>query len=163
MRRMMSRYAVILILALTVFVVVELWSSKYPDEIILVIAIYSTVYSILYFIIVIVIVPFLSSEDFVLNPFRLFTDGVISICLVVLSFSTAYYYLGIEASFEKSPSIVDHVYFSAVTFSTLGFGDFRPSESARLLAAFQAIIGNLHLGIIVGAAFLAASLPHSRK
>jgi len=47
----------------------------------------------------------------------------------------------------------DAVYFSAVTFSTLGYGDFRPCEVARIWAAGQAILGNLHLGLIVGAAF----------
>ncbi len=50
---------------------------------------------------------------------------------------------------------LDTVYFSAVTFSTLGFGDFSPKPPARMFAAIQAILGNLHLGIIVGAIFAA--------
>ena len=49
------------------------------------------------------------------------------------------------------------VYFSMVTFSTLGYGDFQPAESIRLLAAGQAIIGNLHLGIFVGLAITSMS------
>ena len=115
---------------------------------------------IFFFSFVVVIVPFLSSKEFVLNPFRLFTDAVVSIVLIILSFGLAYRFLGIK---PDGASAIDHVYFSAVTFSTLGYGDFRPSsEAARMVAAFQAIIGNLHLGIIVGAAFLAATKSHDK-
>ena len=111
-------------------------------------------WSILYFASVIIAIPFLTSEKFWPNPTRLFFDGLVSICQSVLVFAVAYRLLGIEG--DEGVTVSDHVYFSAVTFSTLGYGDFRPAADARLLAASQAIIGNLHLGIIVGAAFFAA-------
>ncbi len=46
------------------------------------------------------------------------------------------------------------MYFSTVTFSTLGYGDFRPAPEARSYAAFLAVYGNIHLGLLVGGLFL---------
>jgi len=39
------------------------------------------------------------------------------------------------------------LYFSAVTFTTVGYGDIHPSRSARPIAAFEAFFGYLFLGI----------------
>jgi len=44
------------------------------------------------------------------------------------------------------------IYFSVVTWTTLGYGDFAPSEKARALAAAQALLGYVFLGLLVGAA-----------
>jgi hypothetical protein len=41
-------------------------------------------------------------------------------------------------------------YFSVVTWTTLGYGDFQPLPDFRLLAAFQALVGYVFLGVIVG-------------
>ena len=46
----------------------------------------------------------------------------------------------------------DALYFSIVTFTTLGFGDFQPVPETRLLAAFQALTGYLYLGLGIGIA-----------
>ena len=103
-------------------------------------------------------IPFLTSKTFFPNPIRLSLDAIISITLSVLSFAYMYNTFGINPpAGQDGYSQWDAVYFSAVTFSTLGFGDFSPSSNMRLVAAFQAIVGNLHLGVIVAAAFLAVS------
>lgn len=81
---------------------------------------------------------------------------MISGTLAILSIAYAYRVLGILPPHTELVGITDYLYFSAVTFSTLGFGDFSPSPNARLIAAIEAIFGNLHLGIIVGAIFLSA-------
>lgn len=44
----------------------------------------------------------------------------------------------------------DSLYFSIVTWTTLGYGDFQPKPALRLLAAMQAVYGYLFLGLIVG-------------
>lgn len=44
------------------------------------------------------------------------------------------------------------VYFSIVTFTTLGFGDLQPLPNTRMLAALEASFGYLYLGLLVGAA-----------
>lgn len=114
------------------------------------------IWSILFFVLVVVTIPFLSSDRFQPDPIRLFRDCLISILLSVLSFALIYRVYGLigpDTLDAEKPA--DFIYFSAVTFSTLGFGDFRPDTDARLLAALQAIIGNLHLGLVVGAVFFA--------
>jgi hypothetical protein len=44
------------------------------------------------------------------------------------------------------------LYFSIVTWTTLGYGDLSPAEGIRLLAALQALLGYIFLGVIVGIA-----------
>ena len=46
----------------------------------------------------------------------------------------------------------EYIYFSTVTFTTLGYGDFQPLPTARIFAAVQSIIGYIYLGIFVGIA-----------
>ncbi|WP_299148348.1 potassium channel family protein [uncultured Tateyamaria sp.] len=57
--------------------------------------------------------------------------------------------------FEEGPVYSDEaMYFSAVTFSTLGFGDIKPQEGqSRFVASFGAILGNVHLALFAAAAF----------
>lgn len=42
------------------------------------------------------------------------------------------------------------LYFSVVTFTTLGYGDFRPTEASRAVAAIEALTGYVFLGVMVG-------------
>jgi hypothetical protein len=42
------------------------------------------------------------------------------------------------------------LYFSVVTWTTLGYGDFTPPGAIRLVAAMQALLGYTFFGIIVG-------------
>ncbi len=44
------------------------------------------------------------------------------------------------------------LYFSIVTLTTLGYGDVTPASDIRLIAAIQALLGYLNLGLIVGVA-----------
>lgn len=116
------------------------------------------VFSVVYFLWVVVGVIFLTSEDFRPNPRRLALDTTISIFFSIIAFSLVYRLGGIslETGCVGEHAARDYAYFSAVTFSTLGYGDFRPCPDIRLIAAFQAIFGNLHLGLIVGSAFFLA-------
>jgi hypothetical protein len=55
------------------------------------------------------------------------------------------------------PDIQTSIYFSIVTWTTLGYGDFSPIKELRLLAAGQALIGYIFLGLIVGLLIEAAT------
>ena len=46
-------------------------------------------------------------------------------------------------------SVVDAVYFSAVTFTTLGYGDFRPESWARAVAMAEAMLGAFFMAVLV--------------
>lgn len=47
------------------------------------------------------------------------------------------------------PALSTAIYFSTVTWTTLGYGDLKPIESLQLLAAGEALLGYLYLGLLV--------------
>lgn len=51
------------------------------------------------------------------------------------------------------------VYFTIVTFTTLGYGDYRPSPELRLMASLQALYGYISLGLILAAFVKRAQAP----
>lgn len=113
-----------------------------------------------YFIVqVSVALLFLLSRDYPPDPFRLIFDLLISALTNIVAFAEAYRFLGIVDGTQAAAARIAQddglsaLYFSMVTFSTLGYGDFRPDEATRLLAALQAILGNLHLGFLTAALF----------
>ncbi|MEL6475619.1 MAG: ion channel [Pseudomonadota bacterium] len=111
-----------------------------------------------FFLFVVAMIPFLTRKDFIPNAVRLALDTLLSMFLNIVAFGYAYTIHGIRPpSWQALANWADHYYFSAVTFSTLGFGDFAPEKDSRVLAGLEAIVGNLHLGMIVGAAFFATT------
>lgn len=58
---------------------------------------------------------------------------------------TYWYFLGVDGYGELvgliQPTLIDCVYFSAVVFSTVGFGDLYPQGPIRIIAGFEAITG----------------------
>ena len=76
--------------------------------------------------------------------------------IILVTFANIYTYFGI---YDLSPNSLSKTelthneesafYFSIVTFTTLGYGDFQPSEEARGYAAFQAVVGYVFLGMFV--------------
>ena len=55
------------------------------------------------------------------------------------------------------------IYYSFVTMSTLGYGDIVPrTPTTRMLAAIQAIIGQLYLTVLI-ARLVALHIVHSRS
>lgn len=123
------------------------------------------VWSVVFFAFVVAVIPFLTSQQFYPNPARLAMDTLLSIVLGILGFALIYRTTGINPDCVTTQPSSDYIYFSTVTFSTLGYGDFSPCGDAhtRLLAAFQAIFGNLHLGMVVGCAFFAAQRPQNNS
>ena len=85
--------------------------------------------------------------------------GYILLALAWVHFYLLLHYLGLEI---LDPSIMRHppgslhkyfevLYFSIVTLSTLGYGDITPVHlAARILAACQAIVGQLYMAILIG-------------
>jgi voltage-gated potassium channel Kch len=46
-------------------------------------------------------------------------------------------------------NFADSFYFSSVTFTTLGYGDFTPNGFLRVVTAFEAIFGGMSIGFLV--------------
>jgi hypothetical protein len=54
---------------------------------------------------------------------------------------------------EIYTDLLTALYFSTVTFTTLGYGDLQPVPQMRALAGFEAVVGYIFLGFLVGTAF----------
>jgi hypothetical protein len=50
---------------------------------------------------------------------------------------------------ELGDTLLDSLYFSAVTFTTLGFGDFSPTGFGRVLATVEAALGVTLFAVLV--------------
>lgn len=50
-----------------------------------------------------------------------------------------------------SEGLLDHIYFSYVAFTTVGFGDLSPKGFCRAISAFEAVSGYIALGLLVSA------------
>ena len=79
---------------------------------------------------------------------------VLYIVLIIEWFASCYRYFGL---FDHSYAIVHDglisIYFSTVTFTTLGYGDYVPANSAgRALAAAESLIGYVFLGLLIARA-----------
>jgi hypothetical protein len=44
----------------------------------------------------------------------------------------------------------DYIYFSIITWTTVGFGDFVPSPESRIFAAEEALFGYIYMAAYVG-------------
>lgn len=105
------------------------------------------------------------SRNFVLNRGRIFSHAdklqrgqwlilMFFMNLVQINIIFAIWYrflsLNIEDAFSKSLSILDSIYFSVVTFFTIGYGDIVPLQAlAKILAIVQGITAFYTFVIIV--------------
>jgi hypothetical protein len=66
--------------------------------------------------------------------------------LIMALFAFLYYLIG-----PTNSKVIDSIYFSIVTFTTLGYGDIQPTgDGLRLLCAFEALLGAITMGLIIG-------------
>lgn len=73
--------------------------------------------------------------------------------VIILVFSLAYYfttnYSPLNGLSISSPSYFDSLYFTIVTFSSLGYGDITPLGFSRLFATIEVILGLIFMGILI--------------
>ncbi len=83
----------------------------------------------------------------------------------VVSHAIAYQSVGIAATKGVITDVAfsDALYFSIVTFTTLGYGDFQPVPEFRIVAALQALSGYIFLGLFIGLVANVASTPRNRR
>ena len=81
--------------------------------------------------------------------------------LAILFFGVLYSELGIVATSDLSGPVIHSfttsLYFSATTFTTVGFGDFVPTPESRLFATVEALTGYIVLGTITAVIFFLVS------
>ncbi|HEV2150545.1 MAG TPA: ion channel [Longimicrobiaceae bacterium] len=98
---------------------------------------------------------------------HLLRHGLIAVAQVLamlVSFGAVYQKVGIIDSTRPDSPVVHEfwtsVYYSVVTFTTLGYGDFYPQGVGRALAGMQALTGYIILGVLASVAANVVS-PHS--
>jgi hypothetical protein len=72
--------------------------------------------------------------------------------ILIVHFAGVHFIEGVN---QGAVTIWDALYFSMVTWVTLGYGDFTPIPTLRMLAAIEAMYGYVFFGLIV--ALLSAS------
>lgn len=81
------------------------------------------------------------------NTKRVIISLLSNAILLIFLFAFVYYQAGLsgeEIDFSTS------LYFSIVTWTTLGYGDLHPDKAIRGVAAVQAMMGYIFMGFLVG-------------
>ncbi|SFC29336.1 Ion channel [Marinospirillum celere] len=76
---------------------------------------------------------------------------LLAVYVSIFGFATLYRQSGLVESGVVTHEPWDALYFSIVTWTTLGYGDFQPVETVRLLAALQAMLGTLFIPLLLAA------------
>ena len=84
------------------------------------------------------------------KPHRIFTLALFTIFGFAMLF---WFFRGIESSVDPAATLTwsDYIYHSAVTFTTVGYGDIIPKASSffRLMAAAEAFLGVFLSGLFI--------------
>jgi hypothetical protein len=88
-----------------------------------------------------------ATAGFGLRPLRVIGTAL----TLVLLYGLAYWAIaGVVAVHAPEPLTLWHaIYFSGITFATVGYGDFLPAPHARLLALTEGVIGAFTMGFFV--------------
>lgn len=72
--------------------------------------------------------------------------------VTVLALSTAYYSFlpWTEHTLDKPAGVADALYFSLVTFTSLGYGDFTPKGFGRIVAIADVVVGLALTALLIG-------------
>jgi hypothetical protein len=84
---------------------------------------------------------------------------IVSVACMIVLFGEAFSWLGLKntagtstANCETQPvPLPETIYFSIVTWTTVGYGDLSPCEQSRPVAAAEAIVGYLVMALLIAA------------
>ena len=77
---------------------------------------------------------------------------VLAVVANILLFSLSYCLIGLSDGTSNLP-VKDYwqsLYFSVVTWTTLGYGDYRPIGIGKAFAALEAMMGYLYMALLMG-------------
>lgn len=82
------------------------------------------------------------------KPFRVIGISLLFIFLCAILYHSNQDFLNMPKG-QTIMSFADSIYYSTVTFTTLGYGDFTPNGFLRVISAFEAIFGGMSIGFLV--------------
>ena len=110
-----------------------------------------------YFILVINSVLFLEIKEFLSREENIKDSfyKLLNVSLTGLSniglFAYIYYKAGVEGPAGVIVGdFITSLYFSIVTWTTLGYGDLKPTDELRLLASLEAFMGYIYMAVLIG-------------
>jgi hypothetical protein len=82
---------------------------------------------------------------------------------MIITFADIYRLLGLHGPEGDIHRATDFIYFSVITWTTVGYGDNSPSPESRIYAAAEAMTGYITMGIFLAFLFYMVSSrrPHS--
>ena len=91
--------------------------------------------------------PYWATAGFGLRPLRVIGTALTLVLLYGLAYRAI---AGVVAVHAPEPLTLWHtIYFSGITFATVGYGDFLPAPHARLLALTEGVVGAFTMGFFV--------------
>lgn len=80
-----------------------------------------------------------------ITPAKAFLAMMAQTCVLILIYAVIY----VSRLAVPGLSFADALYYSVVTWTSLGYADLVPTEEMRVVTAVQAITGYLYLGLLV--------------
>ncbi len=85
--------------------------------------------------------------------FVAFFDLSVFVSQIITAYAVVYKAFGLLDGDQAVRQPLDFLYFSIVTWTTLGYGDFRPTPSSRMVAASEALFGYFFMGLYLSIIF----------
>ncbi len=82
-----------------------------------------------------------------------FYDLGLHVVLIIGIYALIYRFLGLTEAGVRVEHPLDFLYFSIVTWTTLGYGDIVPSHTSRMFAASEALFGYVFMGLYLALIF----------
>jgi prepilin signal peptidase PulO-like enzyme (type II secretory pathway) len=77
---------------------------------------------------------------------------LLAIYASIISFANIYKFAGLNiGNGQITHTALDSLYFSIVTWTTLGYGDMHPTESIKLWAGAEALLGTIFIPLFLAA------------
>jgi hypothetical protein len=87
------------------------------------------------------------------NPFEKLYYYLVMLPLIIGYFALVYKSFGIIDTYTNElikPNWLNSIYFSVVTWTTLGYGDFKPVEEVKIWVMVEALMGYVYMALLVG-------------
>lgn len=87
------------------------------------------------------------------TPYQKLFYYLLTLPLIIGYFALVYKAFGIiDTSTNEAvkPDWLNSIYFSVVTWTTLGYGDYKPIEDLKTWVIVEALMGYLYMGLLVG-------------
>lgn len=83
------------------------------------------------------------------NPTAVIFYVLINIAAIICLFGNIYRWIGLKDSLGGCVDLGKAIYFSAVTWTTLGYGDIAPIQADRWIAAIEALLGYVVMSLLI--------------